>query len=95
MPLKRARGLEPPQEQRLEYLFDSMQHERRMDLLDAVNERRGSEHLTGVERFLSAFIVEQAAHRPFLLRQDVQARLKGRFTSAEFDVILNCECQPV
>lgn len=88
-------GFEPPQEQRREYRFDFMQRQRRMDLLDAVNERRGSEHLTGAERFSSAFIVEQAAHRYFMLVQDIQARLKGRFTAAEFDVILNCECQPV
>lgn len=88
-------GFEPPQEQRLEYQVDFMQHERRMDLLDAVNLRRGSEHLSRPERFSSAFIVEQAAHRHFMLVQDIQARLKGRFTAAEFDVILNCECQPV
>lgn len=88
-------GFEPPQEQRLEYQVDSMQHARRMDLLDAVNLRRGSEHLSRPERFSSAFIVEQAAHRHFMLVEAVQARVKGRFTGAEFRVILNCECSPL
>lgn len=88
-------GFEPPHEERLEYQVDFMQHARRMDLLDAVKLRRGGEHLPRVERFSSAFIVEQAAHRHFMLLEATQARLKGYFTLAEFDVILSCECSLV
>jgi hypothetical protein len=88
-------GFELPDDQCREYGRDFMRSARRMDLLDAVGQRRGTDHLTGPERFSSRFIVEQAAHRHFMLMQALQADLKGRFDEDEFRVMLNVECQPV
>ena len=38
--------------------------------------------------------IEQAAHRYFMLLDEVEAQLKGRFSKDDFQVILNAECQP-
>jgi hypothetical protein len=88
-------GFEPAPEQRREFPRDSYRPTRRAALLDEVKERRGTERLKGEERFSSGFIVEEAAHRYFMLVRDAQEKLKGMFTKAEFITMLNVECGPV
>lgn len=87
-------GFEPPAEECREFSHDMMRPVRRSALIRAVNDRRGTDDLHGPERFSSGFIVEQAAHRHFMLLDRAQAALKGKFTQADFQVILNAECQP-
>jgi hypothetical protein len=87
-------GFEPPAEECREFRHDTMKDMRRSALISAVDARRGTDALVGDERFSSGFIVEQAAHRYFMLLDEAQAALKGRFTQADFQVILNVECQP-
>jgi len=88
-------GFEPPPQDCLELDYDDLKENRRAHLLNAVDLRRGTDNLTGPERFSSGFIVEQAAQRYFSLLDDVQAQMKDMFSSSEFLVILNAECTPV
>jgi hypothetical protein len=57
----------------------------RRELLCAVDARRG----VGAHRYTSHFVVEQAAARFFELVSFTEESLWGRFSDAEFQVILN------
>ncbi len=87
-------GFELPAEECREFRYDFMKDMRRSVLISAVHARRGTDALVGDERFSSGFIVEQAAHRYFMLLDEAQTALKGRFTQDDFQVMLNVECQP-
>lgn len=87
-------GFEPPAEQCRESSGDLMKPLRRDALIRAVDARRGTDDLQGPERFSSGFIVEEAAHRYFMLLEEAQTQLKGNFSQRDFQVILNVECGP-
>lgn len=74
-----------------EELLEEVTGHRRRRLLDAFVLRHGADE----PRFSSHLIIEQAADRFFELVSTVEDSLRGRFTEAEFDVLLNCECSPV
>jgi hypothetical protein len=88
-------GFEPEPGMRLEERYDFDRPTRRHALLEEVALRSGTERLSDGQRFSSGFVVEQAAHRHFMLLRETQQRLIGTFTQHEFSIMLNVECGPV
>lgn len=88
-------GFEPPMQCRSEFSGDMDKPIRRDALIRAIDERRGAERLNYEERFSAGFILEQAAHRHFMVLEHAQAQLKGWFSEADFQVILDAECSAV
>jgi hypothetical protein len=88
-------GFEPMLEDCQERSHDFTRSTRRVNLLKAIDLRRGSENRIETERFSSGFIAEQAAHRYFMLLDSALAELKAKFTEQEFSVMLNTQCTPI
>lgn len=88
-------GFEPLHEDSRENRSDITKSKRRMNLLAAIDLRRGGENLFSLERLSSGFIAEQAAHRHFMLLDIAEAELQSMFSEREFSVMLNAECTPI
>jgi hypothetical protein len=73
-----------------ETCFDVHQHVRRASLLPALDARLGN----GEDGLTTHHVAEQAAHRFFELAALAQEGLRGRFTDAEWLVLLSCEPSP-